>query len=73
MELWLWCMSCNYASPINLPSKFTEGIKIEQITLPFLASESIRKELIPFDNDRFVKSKIQAIYIWKCNMNNILN
>ena len=57
MELWLWCMSCNYASPINLHSKFTEGKKIEQITLPFLASESIRKELIPFDNHRFVKSK----------------
>lgn len=57
MELWLWCMSCNYASPINLPDKLTEGKKMEEITLPYLSSEAIRKELIPFDNDRFVKIK----------------
>ena len=64
MELWLWCMSCNYASPINLPDKLTEGKKKEEITLPYLSSEPIRKELVPFDNDRFAKMKATSnIYV----------
>ena len=53
MELWLWCMSCNFSAPINIPNKLVPNKAAEEIYLPFLVNEFISQELIPFDIDKF--------------------
>ena len=53
MELWLWCMSCNFSAPINIPNKLVPNKSSEDIYLPFLVNEFISQELIPFDIYKF--------------------
>jgi len=53
MELWLWCMSCNFSAPINIPNKLIPNKASEDIYLPFLVNEFISQEIIPFDIYKF--------------------